>query len=369
MKDDGSKADSERSDTEKDAKILAIGSGKGGVGKTVIAASLGLGLAMLKKRVVVVDVDLGGANLHKVVGIEKPDKTYYQFYNREYRRLSDLFIEHPHFENMRILIGTGDLLEIANLRYHQRMRFIRNLMEIDADFVILDLGAGSSYNVLDFFLTADQGIVVVNPDTLSILDGYNFVKKAFYRKITRTLKVHKEVLDLIQKSARTEAHRSPSVVKDLLKNVTKLDTSAGKKMERLLSEFRPTLLVNGIVGSEDETKSRAVMVAAKELLSIDMEYLGAIHKDENIPESVEAQTPFLSYSPESQASRDLIDIINKRLLRAGKVQSIRARWTISKEVRQKDETEEKSVICSVECPYWEACELKKGGYPCVLRGL
>jgi len=363
-------ADSEGLDLDTEAKILAIGSGKGGVGKTVIAASLGLGLAMLNKRVVVVDADLGGPNLNKVMGVEKPDKTYYHFYNRDYKKLNDLFIAHPQFENLRILIGTGDLLEISNLRYHQRMRFIRHLMDIDADFVILDLGAGSSYNVLDFFLTADIGLVLVNPDILSILDSYNFVKKAFYRKIMQTFKVHKGVLELIKDSAHAEQHKSPSVIEDLVNKVTQLDAPTGEKMRKFLRKFRPTLLINGIDNSEDETKSLAVMIAAQELLSIDMDYFGAVHKDdENIPKSIEAQTPFIRCCPESQASKDLVTIINKKLLNLGKFKSMREKRKMSKIVKQKEQMEESHIVCSVECPYWEVCELKNGGYPCIVRRL
>ena len=175
-----------RTQPEKSARIFAIGGGKGGIGKTVVTASLGAGLAAMNKNaVVVVDADLGGANLHNVFGIERPRKTFHHFFRREVKDLNDILISVPDIDHLKIMCGARGSMGIANLHYSQKMKFIRHLKKIDADFVIMDLGAGTNYNVLDLFLAADQGIVLINPDPLSILDGYNFVKQAFYRKLMK----------------------------------------------------------------------------------------------------------------------------------------------------------------------------------------
>ncbi len=351
------------------SKIIAIASGKGGVGKTVISASLGLGLSMLDKKVVLLDADFGGANLHKVMGIEKSNQTFFNFYTDQYTRLNEILIEHPYFGNLRIAMGVGDSIDLANLQYYQRMKFIRNLMEIDADYIILDLGAGSSYNVLDFFLIADFGIVMVNPEKLSILDGYNFIKKAFYRKMAQTFKIHDEILELIKKSAGEETHREKTVMKSLLEKVKKIDVGIGEKMEKFLNGFHPMLLINKIVKSKDENKGLAVMVAVKKLLSIDMEYLGSIHHDHNVVESIEENMPFIYRNAKSKASKDLEKIILENILNNGKIQSIRKRQKLAQEIRQKWQENGSGVICSIQCPYWEVCQFKEGGHYCIVRKL
>lgn len=359
----------QESETDRNVKVLAIGGGKGGVGKTVIAASLGVGLAMLKKRVVVVDADLGGADLHTVMGIEKPSKTYYNFYNREFTSLDDIVLEHPRFENLKVICGANGSLGIANLLSSQKMKFIRQIKKINADFVILDLGAGSSYNVLDFFLAADQGIVVVNPDPLSILESYNFIKLALFRKIAQTIRSHNGALTIIKEIARTETHRSQSTVHDLLREVQSLDVTLGEKMVDFLTEFRPMLIINMLAGTNDEDNVLAIKAAAEELLAIDMEYLGAVQKDDTVRESLDKMIPFISYDPKSPASRDLANIIIIKLLHSGRFQSLRSKHTLRRRVSGTGKIKKVEVICSVNCQYWEDCGFKNGGYPCELKFL
>ena len=88
---------------EKSTKIIAIGSGKGGVGKSVIAASMSVGLTLYDKSVVVVDADFGGPNLHKIIGIEEPNKTYLNFYNKDYKKLDDIMQDHPLIEKLKVI--------------------------------------------------------------------------------------------------------------------------------------------------------------------------------------------------------------------------------------------------------------------------
>lgn len=360
---------SQGSETDRNVMVLAIGGGKGGVGKTVIAASLGVGLAMLRKRVVVVDADLGGADLHTVMGIEKPSKTYYNFYNREFTSLDEILLEHPRFENLKVICGANGSLGMANLLSSQKMKFIRHIKKINADFVILDLGAGSNYNVLDFFLAADQGIVVVNPDPLSILESYNFIKMALFRQIAQTIRSHNGALTVIKEIAHTETHRSQSTVYDLLREVQSMDVTLGEKMMAFLTEFRPMIIINMLAGTNDEDNVLAIKAAAEELLAIDMEYIGAVQKDDTVRKSLDKMIPFISYDPKSPASRDLANIIIMKLLHAGRFKSLRNKHTLRRRVSQKGEIKRIEVICSVNCQYWEDCGFKNGGYPCELKFL
>ena len=358
----------EKKEESRKPQIIAIGGGKGGIGKTVLTASIGAGLATLKRHVVVVDADFGGANLHTVLGIEKPSKTFYNFYHRECGSLEDILIEHSSLENFKIICGASGAMGIVNMPYYQKLKFIRHLNKFDADFVILDLGAGTSYNVLDLFLAANTGIVLVNPDPLSIIEGYNFMKQLVYRKLIKGLKHFNGPLEIIQKYAGSETFKSTATVENLLEEVTQVDTEAAKKMETLLVEFRPRLLLNMMKESDDETNGLAVKVAAKDLLSIDMDYLGAIHTDETVSTSLKEGVPFIKFDPKCQASRDLSDIIISKVLHAGRFEAIREKHLIRR-TRETWKMSKKDVICSVKCIYWDECEYKNGGYPCKLQHL
>jgi len=241
--------------------------------------------------------------------------------------------------------------------------------KINADFVILDLGAGSHYNVLDFFLAADHGIVVVNPDPLSILESYNFIKLALFRQIAQTIRSHNGALTLIKEIARTETHRSQSTVHDLLREVQGMDVTLGEKMTAFLTEFRPMIMINMLAGTNDENNVLAIKRAAEELLAIDMEYIGAVQKDDTVRKSLDKMIPFISYDPKSPASRDLANIIIMKLLHSGRFKSLRNKHTLRRRVNEKGEEKRIEVICSVNCPYWEDCGFKNGGYPCELKFL
>jgi flagellar biosynthesis protein FlhG len=165
-------------------KIVAIGGGKGGVGKTVLAASIGMGLAMLKRQVVCIDADFAGANLRSALGIRDPEKTYADFLLRG-EPLESVLTPYTGMESLRILCGADGAVESSQMPHAKKEKLIRHLRKLDADFIVIDLGAGSHYAILDLFLEADLGIVLINPDPLSILESYNFVKQSFYRKLLR----------------------------------------------------------------------------------------------------------------------------------------------------------------------------------------
>ncbi len=156
-------------------QIWAIASGKGGVGKSFISANLGLALAGHNRRTVLVDLDLGGANIHTCLGVTNPKTTLSDLLDSNNSDINAL-VEYHENANIGLISGAADDLQMANLKHFQKLKIMRNLAHIDADFVILDLGAGTSFNTLDFFLHADQALLVVTPDPTSIENSYRFIK-------------------------------------------------------------------------------------------------------------------------------------------------------------------------------------------------
>ena len=133
--------------------IWAVGGGKGGVGKSVISTLLAFWLVRMGKRTILVDMDLGGANLHTLLGIKSPERTLNDFVTRRYSALEDICIPTPE-KKLRLISGASEILSLSNPHFSQKVKIIKNIFKLDADYVILDLGAGTSFNVLDFFLFA-----------------------------------------------------------------------------------------------------------------------------------------------------------------------------------------------------------------------
>ncbi|MDH4205984.1 MAG: P-loop NTPase, partial [Desulfobacteraceae bacterium] len=165
-------------------KIVAIGGGKGGAGKSVFSTIMAFWLARTGNRTVLMDVDLGGANLHTLLGIKSPDRTLNDFITRKFEELEDICIDTSE-KNLRLISGASDVLSLANPHFSQKIKLMTHLSRLDADYVVLDLGAGTSFNVLDFFLIAHKKIIVLTPEPTSIQNAYIFVRNAVYRKLSR----------------------------------------------------------------------------------------------------------------------------------------------------------------------------------------
>lgn len=131
-------------------KIIPIGGGKGGVGKSFIVAGLGALLAKQRRKVLLVDLDLGASNLHTIVGLNPPDKGLHCFMDKSAASLQETAVP-TLIPNLFLVSSAQCSMEIANLYYQQKLRVIKALHKLHYDFVLLDLGAGTSFNTLDFF--------------------------------------------------------------------------------------------------------------------------------------------------------------------------------------------------------------------------
>ena len=143
--------------------IWPIGGGKGGSGKTFLTGSLGLLLARQGFRTLVIDADLGAANLHTVIGVAYPGRTLSDFVNRKIETLEEAVMKTP-VPNLFFISGAGDNLDVANLIHSQKRRLLRAISKLPYEHVLLDLGAGTSFNTIDFFLISNTGIFVTTPE-------------------------------------------------------------------------------------------------------------------------------------------------------------------------------------------------------------
>ncbi len=156
------------------ARVLAITSGKGGVGKTNFTSNLGLAIAKAGHRVVAVDADLGLANLHVVLGIT-PHYTLEHVLNGT-KTLAEALYSAPY--GMQVLGGASGIADIANLKEEQRGTLLQTLRQLDTqtDLLLLDTGAGVSEGVLSFLNAAQEILIVTTPEPTSLTDAYATMK-------------------------------------------------------------------------------------------------------------------------------------------------------------------------------------------------
>jgi flagellar biosynthesis protein FlhG len=279
-------------------RVISVGGGKGGIGKSLISANLGIELARRGKRVVLVDVDLGGANLHTTLGIDLPRRTLSDFIERKVARIEDV-VTPSGIENLGLVSGALDHLDAANPRYAQKMRLLRHVQQMDVDYAILDLGAGTHSNVLDFFLVSDHGVLVLVPEPTAVENAYRFVKAAFWRRLRNVAQVY-GYDPLLRSVMESGSFKSPV---DLVASFTERDPDAGRNLARHLAGFRPRLVVNQARTQQDADIGHAVVAAWRKYFGLEMDFLGTISYDDEMWRAVRARRPLLVDRPEVPSAR------------------------------------------------------------------
>ena len=282
-------------------KIVAIGGGKGGVGKSTVSILLAFWFARMGKKTILVDADLGGANLHTFMGIKNPPRTLNDFVTRRYDSLEEICLD-TELENLRLIGGASDILSLANIHVSQKAKLIQNLSRLDADYVIIDLGAGTSYNVLDFFLAADKKIVVLIPQPISIQNAYAFIRNTVYRRLSQLVNQKSSLQSLIKTAMDTNNELKVRTVSELLQIVEELN---GKEaMSALQGEIRriqPVVITNMVRTNRDKGAGRVIQMVADKYLMIRSVDLGSIVYEQKLYTTVTEMLPLTSLIQSSEA--------------------------------------------------------------------
>ena len=284
-------------------RVLSVGGGKGGIGKSLIAANLGIELARRGRSVVLVDADLGGANLHTCLGVELPRTSLSDFVERRVERIEEVVVP-TGVPNLGLISGALDHLDAANPKHAQKMRLMRHILALDVDYAILDLGAGTALNVLDFFLVSDHGLLVLVPEPTAVENVYRFVKAAFWRRVRNVVAVY-GFEEALREVMGDGAFRSPV---EVIAALRERHPEAGATLEKELHAFRPRLVVNQARTPQDAELGKAVVAAWKKYFGLSMDYLGSIEHDEAVWRSVRARKPLLLARPEAPAARSFAAI-------------------------------------------------------------
>jgi len=165
---------------ERYARVIAITSGKGGVGKTNLALNLSIELQRLGKMCVLLDADMGMANVHLLAGLD-PKHDIRELVGAD-KNISELIEEGP--EGIGVIPGGGGILSLADSTRYDRMKIVRALKEVEqqAEIILVDTGAGMGASVRDFLIAADEIIFVLTPDITSLADAYGLLKGLHHEK-------------------------------------------------------------------------------------------------------------------------------------------------------------------------------------------
>ncbi len=295
-----------REEEKRETFIVAIGGGKGGIGKSLLTANLGISFAQSRMKVVLVDADLGGSNLHTCLGMDLPEASLGDFVNRRAEKIEDVIVE-TGVAGLGLISGAEDYLGSANIKYTQKIRLLKQIRKIDTDVIIMDLGSGTSFNMLDFFLYSDLGIVTMIPEPTSLENSYRFIRSAFYRLLRHLEKSlpFRKVIDEAMDPHNETGIRTPH---DLVRVVAKMDPERGEQYRAYMDTFRPLLVINQVRSVDDEELGVAVSTACRKYLGIDLDYLGYINYDDVVWKTARSRAALLRQEPDSAVAKSIWEI-------------------------------------------------------------
>ncbi len=240
---------------KKKARIIAVTSGKGGVGKTNFSVNLGLALAKRGKKVVLADLDLGLANVDIVLNIRS--KYTIEHVIKKSKRIDDILVSS--YCGLKVIPGGSGLVSLLDLNENERRIFLESFYElsIESDYIIFDTAAGISENVVSFLMASDEVIVVTTEEPTAVTDAYALIKVLSKRKKDSDINF---VVNMVADRRR-----------------------ANKTFAKL----------SGVI---------------KKFLGVDVSYLGFIAYDHNVKESVLRGKPLITHYPLSMAAKTIREI-------------------------------------------------------------
>lgn len=283
--------------------VLPFASGKGGVGKSLLAANLADRLAALGKSVILADLDWGGSNAHTLLGILNTHAGIGDYMLDKQRRLDDLVVPLD-VPGLGFIPGDGRVAGAANLPFVRKRTLIRELAALEADYVVLDLGAGTHFNTVDLFLTSHLGFVVTSPEPTAVLNAYAFLKTALYRLLAQSVPAKSEARELLRSYFTGRGFQGGREgLEAVLAQIRALSPGHAEKLAAAFARLRPRIVLNMRLEAEDLTLGARLRQVCESQLGVAIEYVALVPWDPAVRASVIDRKLLARHEPSSPFSR------------------------------------------------------------------
>jgi flagellar biosynthesis protein FlhG len=288
-------------------RVIAVGGGRGGVGKTLLAVNLGVFFAQLGREIVVCDADPFGSNLHAVLGLDSPPLVSAEALE-ENPRVDLVSTTVP---GLRLLPTAYDPTTATPVRPSRGTHLIRQLGSLEADYVILNLGASTTSATLDLFLQADVSICVTSPEPLAIETTYRFARSLYLRALRRALMKERFKIRLVEKVIGSLPPLATPL--EIVAEIKKFDDSVAAVAAQETNRITPRLVVGQTRLRADLELGPAMVGVGERFLGMTLDYLGHIEHDDAVWLTVRRRQPLLIDSPTSKSARNL-ERVARRIL-------------------------------------------------------
>ncbi|HEY0482211.1 MAG TPA: P-loop NTPase [Kofleriaceae bacterium] len=278
-------------------RIIAVAGGKGGVGKSTVAANLALALARLGHRVTLVDADLGAANLHTMLGVLSPTTGLSDFLDQRVETLDAL--------KTPVLVPTLNLVSgtsrpgAANLTRRDKRRLLDAIARLDADDVVVDVGAGSSFTVVDLVAAADHKLLVLTPQLPSLHNAYALLKACVHR-VVRRLALDDVEQRLVDAALGHDARAR--TITQLLDVLRPLDAGLADRIADTLARFGVAIIANQVEAAADAGALARMSPLFHDQLSIHAPLVATIRRSAALAGGLRAGTGTVATADDTAAA-------------------------------------------------------------------
>jgi flagellar biosynthesis protein FlhG len=293
-------------------RIWAIGGGKGGSGKSLIAANLGIQMAEAGCKVTILDFDWGGGNLHTYLGMRSPKKTIENVLLKRVASMADVCVQ-TSVPNLNIVCAPQEYYSLSGLFSRRKIEIFRQIIKLESDLIIFDLGPGSAFNILDISLFSNNSIIITLPEPSAIENSYLFVKRLIHRKIGQVIKPHGRIDLLTKWTIGRNGHENRSRhIGDFLSYLRSVDGNLGRKVDSALSQLKVKIIINQVRSQDDIKIGNAISYLTNKFIGLGVEFAGYIPFDINVNIAAKKLQPLMIYYPESKVVKGL-KLVAKRL--------------------------------------------------------
>jgi flagellar biosynthesis protein FlhG len=286
-------------------QFFAIASGKGGTGKSTFAINFSIALAALGYDVILVDADLGGADVSNLLGIRQPNYTLRDFIEGDVNNLQDVLEPTPS-PRLHLIAGGSDIISIANPRYQQKMKLIRSISALQADFIVADLGPDIHYNNLDFFNSAPVGFLVTQNVDPILLGFYRFLKAAFVRRLKQEFREEPEIVNIINKFQNQDWSSNRN---NLYEAIRAANEDIESRLDNLLESFQPKLVFNMVESDAVRKTANHMFSFVLASFGFRLQTVGLIPRDRDVERAYGQGESYLLRYPHCRASKAMFDLL------------------------------------------------------------
>lgn len=265
---------------------VSVGGGKGGVGKSIVATNLACALAALGLRTVLVDGDLGAPNLHTLLGVTNVGATLHALLDRRIGRLEEALVG-TDIPRLSLIAGASGVPGAANPGHQEKLKLLRQIATLDADAVVIDVGAGTAYNALDLFTAGQVRLVVATPELTSLQNAYVFSKAVVLREIAALAKSEGKL------AAWSEAFESgeTSRMSRWLGRLEGAEPALAARVRGYLAAPGTALVGNRIGAPSERHALFALSRLGREFLGVELPIVATLPSAQSVIDSVQRRRP------------------------------------------------------------------------------